>query len=123
MRLVRLAMELRVELAGDEKRMLRQFDDLHELAIGRMSAEPKPSFLKTFAVGVVEFVPVTMPFVYNECAIKPRRLCSHHKLAGLRAQPHGATLFRHPRLFVEHRNYRMRCVRIKLGRMRLVKPQ
>ena len=33
MRLVRLAQEFRMELAGQEERMARQFDDFHQLAV------------------------------------------------------------------------------------------
>jgi len=33
MRLVRLAQKFRVELAGNEERMVRQFDDFHQLAV------------------------------------------------------------------------------------------
>ena len=35
MRLVRLALEFRMKLAGNVKRVLRQFDHFHELAIRR----------------------------------------------------------------------------------------
>ena len=66
MRLVRLALKFRMELARHEKRMVFQFDDLDEFAVGRIAAENEPGFLKFFAVGVVEFVAMAMAFVDDE---------------------------------------------------------
>ena len=39
MRLVRLAQELRMELARNEERVILQFDDLNKLVVGRRTAE------------------------------------------------------------------------------------
>src|ERR1039458_9158558 len=66
MRLVRLAQKLRVKLARNEKRMVLEFDDFHELAVGRQAAENKPGLFKFLAVGVVEFVAVAVAFVDHE---------------------------------------------------------
>ena len=66
MRLVRLALEFRMELARDKKRMVFQFDDLDEFAVGRIAAENESGLLEFFAIGVVEFVAVTMAFVDDE---------------------------------------------------------
>src|SRR5579871_1372676 len=63
MRLVRLAVEFRVELAGNEKWMLRQFNHLDQFAVRRQAAKYKAAFLKPLAVGVVELVTVAMPFL------------------------------------------------------------
>ena len=46
MRLVRLALELGMELAGDEERVVRQFDDLHQLAVRRQAAEDEARLLE-----------------------------------------------------------------------------
>ena len=45
MRLVRLAEEFGMELAGDEKRMLRQFDDFDQFSVRRdVPLKTKPAF-------------------------------------------------------------------------------
>ena len=69
MRLVRLAVEFRVELARDEKRMVRQFDDFDEFAVGRVAAENEVGLGKTVSLGVVEFVAMTVAFVDNKSAV------------------------------------------------------
>lgn len=66
MRLVRLAQKLRVKLARDEKRMVLEFNDFDQLAVGRQAAEHEPGLLEFFTVGVVEFVAVTVAFVDHE---------------------------------------------------------
>ena len=73
MRLVRFAVELRMELARDEERMLGQLDDLDQLAVRREPGEGEIGFLKTFAVGVVKFVTVAMPLVDDESTIQACR--------------------------------------------------
>ena len=65
-RLVRLALELRMKLARDEKRMPGQLDDFHQLAIRGKAAEHKTGLLEFFTVGVVEFIPMAVPFVDDE---------------------------------------------------------
>ena len=42
-------LELGVELSGDEVRVRRQFDDLHELAVGRKAAYLEPGRLEPLA--------------------------------------------------------------------------
>src|SRR5450759_5249327 len=69
MRLVRLAEKFRMELAGDKERMVRQFDDFHEFAVGRETAENEARLLEAFAVGVVEFVAVPVALDDDECAV------------------------------------------------------
>ena len=46
-RLVRLAVEFGMELAGDVERVVRQFDDFHELAVRRGAAEDEVRLLET----------------------------------------------------------------------------
>src|SRR5437773_12422958 len=76
MRLVRFDLEVRMKLAGDKRRMLRQFDDLHQLAVGREAAECKIRLLKFFPISIVELVTVPMTFVDDKGAIKPRGFCA-----------------------------------------------
>src|SRR5438552_1862401 len=87
MRLVRFAAEFGMKLAGDEKRVVQQFDHLDQLAVGRGAAEDEIRFLELVAVGVVEFVAVTVPFVDDERAVEFGRQRTHHQLARLCPQP------------------------------------
>src|ERR1017187_512131 len=66
MRLGRVAQKLRGKLARNKKRMVLEFNDFHELAVGRQAAENKAGFFKFIAVGVVEFVAVAVAFVDHE---------------------------------------------------------
>src|SRR5258708_3865876 len=87
---VGFALEFRMELAGDEKWMVFQFDDLHQLPVGRKAAKDEPGLLESLAVDVVEFVAVAMPLVHEESPIKVTGQRAQHQLARLGTQPHGA---------------------------------
>src|SRR5581483_5095457 len=69
MRLMRLALEFRMKLAGNEKGMVGQFDDLNQLAVRRETAEDKPAFLETFPVGIIELVAMPVAFLYHKSAV------------------------------------------------------
>jgi len=66
MRLVRLAEKFRVELAGNEKRMVFQLDHLHQFAVRRETTEYKTGIFKFFTVGVVEFITVAVALMDHE---------------------------------------------------------
>ena len=83
MRLVRFAMKFRVELAGDEKWVLRQFDNLDQLAVGCKSTEDKLCGLEPFAIGIVEFVAMPMTFVDDERPIQSGSFGPHNQLTRL----------------------------------------
>src|SRR5690348_7346947 len=68
-RLVRFALEFGMELAGDKKRMLRDFDHLDQFAVGREAAEGEAGFFEAFAIGVVEFVTMAMAFFHDKRAV------------------------------------------------------
>ena len=69
-RLVRFAVEFGMELAGDEEGMFWYFDDLDQFAIGRMTTEAEAGFFELVAVGIVEFVPVTVAFVHDKGTVE-----------------------------------------------------
>src|SRR5438094_4265693 len=71
MGLVRLAVKFGMELAGNEKGVVSQFDDFHQLAIGRETAENKTRFFEALAVRVVELVAVAVTFVDHKRAVEP----------------------------------------------------
>src|SRR5712691_8951993 len=103
---LRPAAELRVELAGDEPRVVGELDDLDEPAVGREAAEEHPGLMQHLAVLVVELEPVAVPLVHDLLAVcllgeRPRR-----QLAGVETPPHGAAEIGHVPLLghqVDHR--------------------
>ena len=68
-RLMRLALKLRVKLAGNKEWMLRQFDDLYQFTIRGMAAEKEFCLTEFLPIGVVKLVTMPMPLVYHECAV------------------------------------------------------
>jgi len=114
-RLMRFAVEFRVELARDEEGMFRYFDDFDQFAVRCVAAEGETGFFEFFAVGIVEFVAMAVPFVDDESAVETGRFGADGELAGLGAQSHGAALFRNAGLLIEHRDDGMRRVGIEFG--------
>src|SRR6185312_13206195 len=55
------ALELRVELAGDEPRVVAQLDDLDEPSVRRLPGQRHARRLEGLPVAVVDLEPVTMP--------------------------------------------------------------
>src|ERR1019366_2269281 len=62
MRMHRLGLELRVELAAQVPRMPRDFADLHVRLVRRLSRNPQPRRCQDLFVLAVEFVAVPVPF-------------------------------------------------------------
>ena len=71
MRSGRATLELRMELAGDEVRVLRQLHDLHQLAVGRRASHLQASRLDRLLLlrAVRKLVAVAMPLRYRYHAI------------------------------------------------------
>ena len=63
---VGFAQKFGMELAGDEKRVVLQFDHFDQFAIRRRAAEDKACFLELSPIRIVEFVAVAVPFVNQE---------------------------------------------------------
>src|SRR6185436_17795740 len=89
-RLVWFALEFRVELAGDEKRMIFQLDYFHQLSIRGKPAEDEPGLFEALTIGVVELVAMPMAFVNKKCTVEMVGQRAHNQLARLRAQSHRA---------------------------------
>src|SRR3954449_10922717 len=70
MRLARLALKFRMELARDKERMIRQLDHFHQFAIRRSAAENKTRLLELLPVNIVEFITVPVAFVDQERSIE-----------------------------------------------------
>ena len=106
-----------MKLAGDEKRVLGQLDDLHQLAVGCVAAENEIRFLEALAIRIVELVSVTVALVDYKGAVQARRFGGHHQLARLGAEAHRAAFLGHSGLLVQHGDDRVRCVGVKLSRV------
>src|SRR5215207_9181123 len=83
---VRFTMELGVKLAGNEERVLRHFDDLHQLAVWREPAKGKTGLLKFITIRVIELVAMPVAFINHEGPVQPGGFCAHRQLARLRAE-------------------------------------
>src|SRR5436190_510446 len=83
MRLMRFAMEFGVELAGDIEGMLGQLDDLYQLSVGSMPAENPTGLLEPLAIGIVEFVAMTVSLIDHERAVKAGGLRANDQLTRL----------------------------------------
>ena len=57
------ALQLRVELAGEEPGVIRQFDQLHKPSVRRKARENQSGAGQQFPIDVVEFIPVAMALV------------------------------------------------------------
>ena len=63
--------EFRMELHPDKERMFGKFHRLYESAVGRSSADLHTALFENFAVIVIEFVSVPMPFGKKRLFIVP----------------------------------------------------
>src|SRR2546426_1180312 len=89
MRLQRLRLELRMELAGDEVGVIRQFDDLHISSIRRRTGNAQSPCSQRDFILTIELVAMEMAFVDFQLAVDPMRQSSGLDLASPGAQPHG----------------------------------
>src|SRR5438034_17062 len=75
-------LELGVELAADEPRMVRQLDDLHQGTVGREARAAHPVLAELVAIGVGHFVAVAVPLAHLAGAIGLRRARAGPEAAG-----------------------------------------
>src|SRR4051812_35480198 len=64
MRTRRTRLELGMELAPDEPRMLGELDDFYKLAVGRQSAESQPVLHEQIAISIRHFVAMPVPLAH-----------------------------------------------------------
>ena len=84
MRLDRFAEKLRVILAGHVEGMILQLDELDKAAIRRGSAENEAGLFELLAIGVVEFVTMSVSFAHLISTVKFRGAAASLQFAGLR---------------------------------------
>ena len=60
---IRLGSKFRMELTGHEPRMIGEFNDLNQVSFGMNPADAQTVLFKRSAMGVVKFIPMTMPLL------------------------------------------------------------
>src|SRR5204862_7662354 len=90
MRPRRPRLELRMELAADEPRMLRVLDDLDQLPVGTHAAEAKAVLGELLAIFVRDLVAVTMPLADLRDAVYLGGLGTALQSRRVRTEPHRA---------------------------------
>src|SRR5688572_23252742 len=88
MRIERLGLELRMELDGEEPRVVGQLDDLRQIPLDVVPREHEAVPLDGLPIAVVHLVAVAMAL---DDAIHPIRAMGErlgNELAGVRAEPH-----------------------------------
>src|SRR5712691_4271019 len=118
MAIERARLELRVELAGEEPRVIRQLDDLDEVAVGGDAGKHQPLLLEQRAEVVVELVTVAMPLgdlLLRVELLRERAVAEH---AGISAEPHRGAFLREPLLADHQIDHGMRRLRVNLRGVR-----
>src|SRR5215468_5886872 len=92
MRVPRAGAELRVELAGDEPRVVRQLDDLDELLLRPDPRDPQPGLLEVGQVVVVHLVTVAVALADDALPVGPRRAGALVDDDGVQPEPHRPAL-------------------------------
>src|SRR4030067_1676060 len=118
----RPALELRMELAGNEPRVALQFHYLDERAVRGEAAELDPGLFELGPERVVHFkaVPVALAFLCHAVDRGGLRALFHG--ARVRPEPHGAALGVDRPLGLHYMDDRARGLRVALGRVRVLHP-
>ena len=115
MRLQRLRLEFRVELAAKVIRMIRDLADLHISAVGRFAGNLQATSSEHILKFAIELKPMPMPFADCQRSISLLRETARLQHAGPRTQPHRAAQFVDALQFSQLVNHPMRRYRIELG--------
>src|SRR6185295_15503534 len=110
--------ELGVKLTSQEPWMVRQFDHLDELSVGRLAGEHQPPASKLIFEARVELVTVAMALADLRGTVNLFSERSRLHVAGICAQPHRPAERLYSNQISELEYDRMRSVVIKLGRVR-----
>ena len=106
-----------MKLTGQHPRVVFDFNYFHQPIVRGQPTGDEPLLLQWLAKVVVEFKSVAMPFINYGFTIRLSRVCAWDQVAGVYAQPHGATHASDLMLFREQVNYRIRRIGVKLGRV------
>src|SRR3989441_4751069 len=116
----RLRLELGMELAGQEIRMVRYFHDLHEPAVGRFAADPKPFLHHGVKILPVDFVAVAVTLADLGLAVGVLGLRARLQDAGPLAETHVPTHALHTLELAQLVDHRGGCSRLELGGLRVL---
>ena len=116
-RALRPGLELGVELAGDEPRVVAQLDDLDEAAVGRHAGQEHARALEGLAVAVVHLEPVAVPLVDDLLAVHRAGLRARQQLGRVEAEAHRAALVLEVPLVGHEVDDRVGREHVELGRV------
>src|SRR5882762_9553301 len=119
----RTRLELRMELARDEPRMVGQLDDLDQAAFLERSGDHQASLRERRPIVVVDLVTVPVALVHDRLAVRVMRTSSVDHLDRLRAEPHRAAEILDLLLLGQQIDHRMRGLGIHLGRVGAVEAE
>src|SRR6516225_7275504 len=114
MRLERLGLELRMELAAEEPGMIGSLDNLYIILIRRASGNFQSRVHQRFLEVAVEFIAMAVAFADLQLTVGLVRERPWLELARPRTQPHRAAHFVHAEQFAQFVNHTVRRLRIKL---------
>lgn len=119
---IRLGLEFRMVLTGEEPRVIRKFYHFHKISLGGRAGDDKPSFFHRFPVGHVELIPMPVAFEDFRFPIDlvDERVLPEDGRAG--AQAHGGTFICYVLLFLKDADHRVRCSGVKLRAIRGFQP-
>ena len=80
MRRMRTGAPFRVKLGGDEKGVVRIFQDLHNALIRRRTSEDQTGSFDHIFIHIIKFVAVPEAFVRQDRAVELAHLCSRLQL-------------------------------------------
>ena len=118
----RARLELRVELAGDEPRVVGQLDDLDEPALLVRARDDEARVDEPRPEVVVDLVAMPVALVDDRLAVRVARPRALGELDRLRAEPHRAAEILDLLLLGQQVDHRIRRLGIHLGRVRAVQP-
>ena len=118
----RARLELRVELARDEPRMVGQLDDLDEPALLERARDDEPVLDELVAELVVDLVAVPVALVDRRLAVDLARARALAELDRLRAEAHRAAEVLDLLLLGQQVDHRVRRLRVHLGRVGALEP-
>ena len=113
-------LQLGMELAADEPRMIRQLDDLDELAVGREAAQLHAVLDEQLAVLVRDFITMAMALAHLRLAVDLGGARAARQPARIRAEAHRAAHVRHVLLRFHQRDDGIVALRRELRRVAVV---
>ena len=68
--MVRTGVKFGMKLGGDKPRVITKFHDFDQSPIGRQTAQHEALFRQNIAIGIIEFVTVSMTFLHLRNAVR-----------------------------------------------------